>query len=103
MSKEDYLDINNNKSICKEVEKREPTIRNCIGCGRCVATCEAAINTDFSLRDIIYRIRRENIININKLTRYCTFCAKCYNVCPQGVNTRNIILVINELSYKIKR
>lgn len=100
MTKTEYIDVNNNNLFYNELIKREPSIKNCVGCGKCVATCEAALHTDFSMRKVIYKVRRADTKNINKLTRYCMFCSKCFNICPQGVNTKNIILLINELSYR---
>ncbi|MFI3261660.1 MAG: 4Fe-4S dicluster domain-containing protein [Rikenellaceae bacterium] len=98
MNKLDFIDIVNNNIIYKKVILREPSIRNCIGCGKCVATCEAAFYTDFSMRKVIYKVRRGDVANINKLTKLCMLCSKCSNICPEGVNTKNIILIINELS-----
>ncbi|MFI3267150.1 MAG: 4Fe-4S dicluster domain-containing protein [Rikenellaceae bacterium] len=100
MTNTDYIDVTNNNIIYKEVIEREPSIKNCIGCGKCVATCEAALRTNFSMRKVIYQIRRGDVEGINKLTKYCLLCSKCFNICPEGVNTKNIILIINELSSK---
>lgn len=98
MKEKKYIDIKNHNYIYDKIVAIEPSIRYCVGCGRCVATCVAAQKTDFSMRTIIYKIRRGDTLNIKNESKYCQLCVKCFNICPEGVNTRNILLLINKLS-----
>jgi heterodisulfide reductase subunit C len=80
--------------LARYLEKREPSFSLCISCGTCAATCSAAMFTDFSLREMIIRIKRGNLIGIRLESEKCMLCGKCQLVCPRLVNTRNLILEI---------
>jgi heterodisulfide reductase subunit C len=75
----------------------EPSVMACISCGTCAATCSAAQFTDFSLRKIILLMRRGDQKEIKSSVAKCMLCGKCQIICPMGVNTRNVILTIQEL------
>jgi heterodisulfide reductase subunit C len=77
--------------------KMEPSVKACISCGTCAATCSAAQFTDFSLRRLILLLRRGENKEIKPAASKCMLCGKCQIICPMGVNTRNVLLTIQEL------
>ncbi len=93
ISKDRQIDYDSNsmETLWKLLEL-EPSLRNCISCGTCAATCSAALYTDFSLRRIILLIRRGELNGLMMETAKCMLCGKCQLVCPRGVSTRNLIL-----------
>ena len=92
----------NNHDVSAEVEKREPSIKLCISCGTCAATCSASVFTDFSLRKIILLIRRGELLGLESELTKCMLCGKCQLACPRGVNTRNVVLQIGKALQKFK-
>ena len=81
-----------------------PDIAKCIGCGSCVASCSAGrINGTTALRSAILLIDRGMEDEALPLIKECMLCGKCRIVCPRGINTRDIVLAINELLKKGKR
>jgi heterodisulfide reductase subunit C len=80
--------------LARYVEKKEPSIAVCISCGTCAATCSAGLFTDFSLRELIIRVKRGNLKGIRAEAEKCMLCGKCQLICPRLLNTRNIILEI---------
>lgn len=96
----------NNRRILELVRKDEPSVDWCMSCGTCGSTCTAAVSTDFSLRKLILLSRRGIEDEITKMVFRCRFCGKCINSCPRGVNTRNIVYLMqlaikNISSYEI--
>ena len=87
------------KDVYLKLKVMEPSVVSCISCGTCAATCSAAQFSRFSLRKYILLLRRgysdEVVENIDK----CLLCGKCNLVCPRGVNTRNVVISIQELLY----
>jgi heterodisulfide reductase subunit C len=79
---------------------KEPTVKACISCGTCAATCSAGQFTDFSLRRLILFIRRGDLKDVKTTAHKCMLCGKCQLVCPMGVNTRNLIFSLQELLEK---
>jgi heterodisulfide reductase subunit C len=75
----------------------EPSVKACISCGTCAATCSAAQYTDFSLRRLVLLLRRGESNEIKTTANKCMLCGKCQIACPMGVNTRNLLLSIQEL------
>ena len=84
----------NDLRIARYLVRHEPSIKVCIACGTCTATCSAGLFTDFSLRALIGNIKRGEVRNIKKEAEKCMLCGKCQLACPRGVNTRNVILSI---------
>jgi len=82
---------NNDFSIADFVRKHEPSSGWCIGCGSCTATCSAAQFTSFNPRKINILIQRGEIKGLADEIAKCMLCGKCQLVCPQGINTRNVI------------
>jgi heterodisulfide reductase subunit C len=86
----------NDRSIAEYVSAREPSFRVCIECGGCSAACTTANFTQFSLREIQILLKRGENDEVRDKIKKCMLCGKCTIVCPRGVNTRNVILLIQE-------
>ena len=80
--------------LARYLEKKVPSFSLCFSCGTCAATCSAALFTDFSLRELIIRIKRGDLKNIRAESEKCMLCGKCQLICPRLVNTRDLILEI---------
>jgi len=74
----------------------EPTFLLCISCGACTATCSAGNLIDFNIRRMSLHIRRGELSQLSEEIDKCMFCGKCQLICPRGVNTRNVILLIKK-------
>ncbi len=89
------IDYDSNvRGILSRVRKDEPSIDWCMSCGTCSSGCIAAVSTDFSLRKLILLSRRGMDDEVAQMVFRCRFCGKCINVCPRGVNTRNIVYLM---------
>lgn len=84
------------KRIARYLREQEPSFNICIACGTCSATCSAANFTDLNLRKIITLVKRGGTEGLKTEISKCMLCGKCFLACPRGVNTRNIILKINQ-------
>jgi heterodisulfide reductase subunit C len=90
----------NDRSIAEFIIEKEPSLKLCIECGGCSATCTTGNYTHFSLREIHILLKRgENELVKNKI-RHCMLCGKCSLVCPRGVNTRNVIFLARQAFQK---
>ena len=85
------------KDVYLKLKAREPSVVACISCGTCAATCSAAQFTDFSLRRYILLLRRGCTDEVEENIDKCMLCGKCQLVCPMRVNTRNVVLSIQEV------
>ena len=74
----------------------EPSVASCISCGTCTATCSAGQFTEFNLRKIILLCKRGEVQALRSVIHRCMVCGKCQFACPKGVNTRNIVLILNK-------
>lgn len=91
----------NNRRILEFVRRNEPSVDWCMSCGTCASGCTAAATTDYSLRRLIILARRGMEDNILETVYRCRFCGKCFNACPRGVNTRNVIYMMQLAVTKI--
>ena len=97
ISKDRQIDFDKaDKRIIAYVAKHENSINSCMICGSCTATCSTGNFTDFNIRKITTMLRIGEIKNLREEMKKCMLCGKCQLVCPRGVNTRNVILKINE-------
>ena len=85
----------NDRRVARVIHEIEPSIRLCLGCGSCTATCSAGHFTDFNIRRILAFVQRGEVQQLKKEIMKCMFCGKCQLVCPRGVNLRNLILSIH--------
>lgn len=98
INKDNQIDYDNtSKSIYDTLILREPSYIACISCGSCAATCSAANFTQFSLRKINIMVSRGLIFGLSEDIKKCMLCGKCTLVCPRGVNTRNVLMILKEL------
>jgi heterodisulfide reductase subunit C len=67
-----------------------------MSCGACTATCSAGNLIDFNVRRMSLHIRRGELSELSEEIDKCMLCGKCHLVCPRGVNTRNVILLIKK-------
>ncbi len=75
----------------ESVVRREPSLRLCIGCGSCTATCTASQFIPLSLRQMNHMLRRGQYDYVREQLTKCMLCGKCRMTCPRGVNTRAVI------------
>jgi heterodisulfide reductase subunit C len=97
LSKARVIDYDSNdRRIAEFILEKEPSLKLCIECGGCSATCTTGMFVSFSLREINILLKRgENKMVKNKL-KHCMLCGKCVLVCPRGVNTRNVVFVARQ-------
>ena len=96
ISKDRQIDFDaNDRKVAGFISEVEPSIRLCIGCGSCTATCSAGHFTDFNIRRIHTLVQRGEVHQLKKEIMKCMLCGKCQLVCPRGVNLRNLILLIH--------
>lgn len=86
----------NDKRIARFVLDQEPTLRLCIACGTCTATCTAGNLTDFNIRRLNTLLRRGELNEIKEEMEKCMFCGKCQLACPRGVRTRSVIFYVKK-------
>ena len=97
------IDVDSNdKRIYQHVLNAEPSFGICIACGTCSATCTAGSYTYLNVRRIFTLIKRGVYDEAMEDIQKCMLCGKCSLVCPRGVNTRNLILAIQDALEKYK-
>jgi heterodisulfide reductase subunit C len=92
----------NDKKVIDYLNLDEPSIRICIACGSCTATCTTGQFMDFNIRRVHTFLRRGEFTHLKREIEKCMFCGKCQLVCPRGVNLRNLILSINRAIEKFE-
>ncbi len=98
INKSHQLDLDHaDLTLYKELSRLEPSLKTCIYCGTCAATCSAARHTDFSFRKISIWLRRGMTQEVKDMAKKCMLCGKCMMVCPRNVNTRNILFQLNKI------
>ena len=91
------LDLDTGRfDLYQKLLKAEPSVASCISCGTCTATCSAGRFTEFNLRKIILLCKRGDTLSLHSIIHRCMVCGKCQFACPKGVNTRNIVLILNK-------
>lgn len=83
-------------TLLKYIVSNEPSFNSCMSCGSCTATCSAANLTFFNIRKLNMHIRLGEYENIQQEIDKCMLCGKCLLVCPRGINTRNVIMLIKK-------
>jgi heterodisulfide reductase subunit C len=101
LSKARVIDYDaNDRTIGEFIIEREPSLKLCIECGGCTATCTTGNFTDFSLREMHILLKRGENEQVRKKIRQCMLCGKCSLVCPRGVNTRNVVFLARQAFQK---
>ena len=90
----DYEKVN--MKLIHYIIENEPSFRTCISCGACTATCSAGNITRFNIRRLYIQIRLGEYEIIKQEIDKCMLCGKCMLVCPRGINTRNVIMLIKK-------
>ena len=85
----------NDSSLTRDLLRMMPQILGCIGCGGCTATCTAGrLAPDFNFRRVHTLIRRGEYKGAYEQIAKCMMCGKCRLVCPRGINTRGMAMLI---------
>ena len=85
------------------LEKRVPSLKRCIKCGGCTATCTAGSFTQFNIRKAIARYQWSECDNLENELQKCMLCGKCTLVCPRGVNLRDLIINLRKILSKLQK
>lgn len=90
----------NDKTFAAYLAQKAPGSKLCIGCGGCTATCTAGNMTEFNIRKLQMLVKRGENDEARKNLHKCMLCGKCLLVCPRGVDTRKMILAMNEYIHR---
>lgn len=90
----------NDKTLAAYIAKKVPSSKLCIGCGGCTATCSAGNLTEFNIRKLQMLMKRGENEEIRRTLHKCMLCGKCLLVCPRGVDTRRMILAMNDFIHR---
>ena len=89
------IDVDNNDlRKSNDIIAEMPELQACIGCGSCTASCTAAAITDFNFRKLHTAVRRGEYKGVYDELSKCMLCGKCRLVCPRGINTRGLVMLI---------
>jgi heterodisulfide reductase subunit C len=86
----DTIDLRKSRVILREM----PELQTCVGCGSCTASCTAGGLTDFNFRRLHTLVRRGEYKGLYEEVGKCMLCGKCRLVCPRGINTRALVMLI---------
>lgn len=86
----------NDRVPARRILAAMPELEACIGCGGCTATCTAGALTEFNLRRVQTLVRRGEYQGAWEAMGRCMLCGKCRLVCPRGINTRGMVLLIKK-------
>ncbi len=89
------IDIDSNDlRKSNEILREMPELQTCIGCGSCTASCTAGNLTEFNFRRVHTLVRRGEYRSAYEEMNKCMLCGKCRLVCPRGINTRGVAMLI---------
>ena len=94
---------NNYQDRVQRLEKRVPSIKRCLKCGGCTATCSTGHFTAFNIRKIHSFYQWGEFDGLEDELRKCMLCGKCTLVCPRGVNLRDMIIHLRKILSKINK
>ena len=60
----------------------------------CTAVCTAGNLTEFNFRKVHTLVRRGEYQGAYEEMNKCMLCGKCRLVCPRGINTRGVVMLI---------
>ena len=84
----------NDLTVSSGIVRDMPQLEACIGCGGCTATCTAGNFTPFNFRMTQTLVRRGEYAGAHRQMNECMLCGKCRLVCPRGINTRAVVMMI---------
>ena len=91
ISRPRIIDIDrNNLRKSNEILLEMPELQTCIGCG----TCTAGNLTEFNFRKVHTLVRRGEYQGAYEEMNKCMLCGKCRLLCPRGINTRGVVMLI---------
>ena len=97
ISKPRRIDLDRNDfGPCNEILREMPELQTCIGCGSCTAACTAGNLTKFNFRKVHTLVRRGDYSGAWAEMNKCMLCGKCRLLCPRGINTRRVVMLIKE-------
>ena len=86
ISKPRAIDLDrNNLRKSDEILREMPELQTCIGCGNL---------TEFNFRKVHTLVRRGEYQGAYEEMNKCMLCGKCRLVCPRGINTRGVVMLI---------
>ena len=89
------IDIDSNDlRKSNEILREMPELQTCIGCGSCTASCTAGNLTEVNFRRVHTLVRRGEYRSAYEEMNKCMLCGKCRLVCPRGINTRGVAMLI---------
>ena len=95
ISRPRVIDMDNNDlRKSHDIIAEMPELKACIGCGSCTASCTAGNITDFNFRKLHTAVRRGEYKGVYSELSKCMLCGKCRLVCPRGINTRGLVMLI---------
>lgn len=95
ISKPRAIDLDsNNLRKSDEILLEMPELQSCIGCGACTASCTAGNLTNFNFRKVHTLVRRGEYQGAYEEMNKCMLCGKCRLLCPRGINTRGVVMLI---------
>ena len=95
ISRPRVIDMDNNdlrKSM--DIIAEMPELQACRGWGSGTASCTAGNITDFNFRKLHTAVRRGEYKGVYSELSKCMLCGKCRLVCPRGINTRGLVMLI---------
>jgi heterodisulfide reductase subunit C len=84
----------NDMTVAGEVLRGVPELEACLGCGGCTATCTAGGHTEFNFRRVQTLVRRGEYGGAHMEMGRCMLCGKCRMVCPRGIDTRAVVMMV---------
>ena len=95
ISRPRVIDMDNNDlRKSRDIIAEMPELQACIGCGSCTATCTAGNLTEYNFRKVNTLVRRGECQGAYDELNKWMLCGKGRLVCPRGINTRGVIMLI---------
>jgi Fe-S oxidoreductase len=91
-----FVDEFLSKEECRE-------IRYCIQCGVCTGACPLASFGSQNPRKIMAMIREGLKLAILEVLDRCLLCGQCQMLCPRGIQHKEVLLKLRELSFSMGR
>ena len=95
ISKPRAIDLDrNNLRKSDEILRENARTADLHRCGACTAICTAGNLTSFNFRKVHTLVRRGEYQGAYEEMNKCMLCGKCRLVCPRGINTRGVVMLI---------
>ena len=95
ISKPRVIDIDrNNLRKSDDILYEMPELQTCSVRGSCTASCTAGALTSYNFRKVHTLVRRGEYAGAYEEMNKCMLCGKCRLVCPRGINTRGVVMLI---------